>query len=69
MLSGLLCHFSHVQLCEPPWTVALQASLSKGFSSKNTEVGCHAYFQGIFLTQRSELCLLWLLHCGWILYC
>ena len=31
-------------------------------------MGCHALLQGIFLTQGSNLCLLWLLH-GWqILY-
>ena len=32
---------------------------------KNTEVGCLALLQGIFLTQGSNLCLL---HCRWILY-
>ena len=32
---------------------------------KNTEVGCHALLQGIFLTQGPNLCLL---HCRWILY-
>ena len=31
---------------------------------KNTEVGCHAILQGIFLTQGSRLCLPQLLHCG-----
>ena len=30
--------------------------------------GCHALFQGIFLAQGSNLCLLHLLHCGQILY-
>ena len=29
---------------------------------KNTGVGCHAFLQGIFLIQGSNLCLLWLLH-------
>ena len=29
---------------------------------KNTEVGCHALLQGIFLTQGSNSCLLCLLH-------
>ena len=33
---------------------------------KNNGVGCHAFLQGIFLTQRLNLCLL---HCRWILYC
>ena len=32
---------------------------------KNTGVGCHALFQGIFLTQGLNLCLL---YCRWILY-
>ena len=35
-----------------PWTVACQAPLSMGFSSKNTGVGCHVLLQGIFPTQR-----------------
>ena len=34
-----------------PWTVAHQVSLSMGFSSKNTRVGCHFLLQRIFLTQ------------------
>ena len=29
---------------------------------KNTEVGCHVLLQGIFLTQGSNLCLLYPLH-------
>ena len=28
----VLSHFSHVQLCATPWTVARQAPLSMGFS-------------------------------------
>ena len=35
------------------------------FSSKNTEVGCHSFLQGIFPTQGSNLGHL---HCRWILY-
>ena len=31
-------------------------------ASKNTGVGYHAFFQGIFLTQGQNLCLLCLLH-------
>ena len=38
------------------------------FSGKNTGVGCHFLFQGIFLTQGSNQCLLSLLHGRWILY-
>ena len=36
------------------------------FSGKNTEVGCHFFLQGIFLTQELNLHLL---HCRQILYC
>ena len=44
-----------------PWTVALQAPLSLGFSRQEY---CHALLQGIFPTQGSNLGLL---HCMWIL--
>ena len=61
----VLSHFSPVWLFVTLWTVAHQAPLSMGFSrkkkKKNTGVGCHALFQGIFLTQGSNprlLCLL-----------
>ena len=37
---------SHVRLSVAPWTVARQAPLSMGFSSKNTGVGCHFLLQG-----------------------
>ena len=37
-----------------PWTVARQAPLSMGFSSKNTGVDCHFLLQGIFPTQEIE---------------
>ena len=43
-----------------PWAVAHQAPLSMDFLGKNTGVGCHFLFQGIFLTQGSNLGLL---HC------
>ena len=36
---------SRVQLFAAPWTVAHQASLSMGFSRKNTGVGCHFLLQ------------------------
>ena len=41
-----------------PWTVAYQAPLSMGFSSKNTGVGCRSLLQGLFATQGSKLHLL-----------
>ena len=53
---------SRVRLFATPWIVARQAPLSIDCPSKNTGVGCHALLQGIFLTQRSNPCLLYLLH-------
>ena len=47
-----------------PWPDRLLCSW--GFLNKNTEVGCHALIQGIFLTQGSKLHLL---HYRQILYC
>ena len=58
--------FSGIQLFETPWTVACQALLFMDSPGKNTEVGCHALLQGIFLTQGSNLHLL---HCRQILCC
>ena len=57
---------SRVGLFATPWTVACQAPVH-GINSpgKNTEVGCHAFLQGIFLMQESNLGLL---HCRQILY-
>ena len=54
----VLSCFSRVQLFVTLWTIAHQAPLSMGFSSKNTGVGCHSLLQGIFLTQRSNKHLL-----------
>ena len=52
-----------------PWTlVTHQAPLSWGFSGENTGVGCHFLLQGIFPTRGLNPCLLYLLHCWWILY-
>ena len=44
------------------WTIAQHAPLSMDSPGKNTGVGCHALLQGIFLTQGSNLCLLYLPH-------
>ena len=49
-----------------PWTVAHQAPLARDFPGKDTGVGCHFLFQGILLTQGSNLSLL---YCRQILYC
>ena len=49
---------SRVWLFATLWTVACEAPLSMGFSSKNTGVSCHFLLQGIFLTQELKLSLL-----------
>ena len=50
---------SCVRLCETPWTVARQASLSVGLPRQEYwNTGCHLLLQGIFLTQGLNLCLL-----------
>ena len=56
------CHFSCVQLFKILWTVAHQAPLFMDFPGKRTEVDFHFPFQGIFLTQGSNVHLLCLLH-------
>ena len=56
---------SRVRLFAIPWTVARQAPLSMDSPGKNTGVGCHFLFQGIFPTQVSNLGLL---HCRRTLY-
>ena len=63
------CMLSRVRHFATPWTVTCQAPPSmvhKGSPGKNTGAGCHFPFQGIFLTQRSNLHLLCLLHCRWV---
>ena len=42
----------------PRWTVARQLLYPWDFPGKNTGVGCHFLFQGIFLTQGWNLYLL-----------
>ena len=48
---------SHMWLFVIPCKVAHQDPLSMGFSHKNTGVDCYFFLQGIFPTQRSNLCL------------
>ena len=48
--------FIRVRLRVTLWTVACQAPLSVDSPGKNTEMGCRALLQGIFLTQGSNLC-------------
>ena len=67
LCKGLL--FSHSVVSSSfatPWTVcSLPGSSIHWILSKNTGVGCHFFFQGIFLTQGSNLGLS---HCRQILY-
>ena len=65
MHTCVLSHFSCVYSATP-WTVAHQATWDS--LGKNTGVGSHALFQGIFPTQGWNWHLLCLLHGRWILY-
>ena len=56
-------------LCDPMDCSPPGSSVSGISPSRNTGVGCHFLLQGIFPTQESNLSLLSLLHCRWILYC
>ena len=62
IITNMLSLFSRVQLFVTLWTVAHQAPLSMGFSRQEYWTELHALFQGIFLTQGSNPCLLCLLH-------
>ena len=52
-------------LCNPTDYSPLGSSIHGDFPGKNTGVGCHAFLQGIFLTQGLNLCLP---NCRQILY-
>ena len=59
MLRICVCMLSQVQLFVILLTIVYQAPLSMGFfPGKNTGVGCHFLFQGIFPTQGWNLRLL-----------
>ena len=62
LCSAVLSCFSCVLLSATPWTVARQAPLSMGFSSKNARVGYCALLHVIFPTQGLNPRLLGLLH-------
>ena len=51
-------------LCDPMDCRPPGSSVHGVSPGKNTGVGCHAFLQGIFLTQGSNPCLLRLLHQG-----
>ena len=55
-------------LCNPINCNLPGSSVHGDSPGKNIGMSCHALLQGIFLTQGSNSCLLYLLHCGWILY-
>ena len=55
-------------LCDPMDSSPPASSVHGDSPGENTGVGCHCLLQGIFWTQGLNLCLLWLLHCRWILY-
>ena len=56
----MLSRFSHFRLFVTPWFARLLCPW--GSPGKNTGVGCHAFLQRIFLTQKSNLHLLCLLY-------
>ena len=55
-IHGCVC--SVLPVSATPWTVAHQARLTMEFSGDKTRVGWHLLFQGISLTQGSNLGLL-----------
>ena len=71
MMTQVLCLVAQScpSLCDPMDCSPTGTSVHGDSPSHSTGVGCHAFLQGIFLTQESNLCLLQLLHCRWILHC
>ena len=63
VFDSTLSWFSRVQLFATPWTVAHQSLCPWDFLGKSTETGYQTLLWGMFLTQESNLRLLWLLHC------
>ena len=45
-----------------PWTIATRLLCPRDSPGKNTGVSCHFLLRGLFLTQGSNPCLLYLLH-------
>ena len=68
VFSHYVCTCSVTQSCPTlcnPWTVTHQSPLSMEISRQeycNNGVGCHFFLHGIFPTQGSNSCLLYLLH-------
>ena len=61
-MCAVLIHFSHVWLFLTFWMAACELLCTWVSSDMNTGVGRHTLFQGIFLSQGWNLCLLHLLH-------
>ena len=68
LLACMLGCFSHVRLSVILWTVARQAPLTMGFSRHEYWSGLPCRPHGDLPSQRSDLCLLSLLHCRQVLY-
>ena len=51
---------SCLTLCDPMDCSPPGSSVTGDSPGKDTGVGCHVLLQGIFPTQESNLCLLWL---------
>ena len=64
----VLGHFSCVWFFVILWSVPTRLLCPWDSPGKNTGVSCYALLQGIFPTQGPNSCLLWLLHCRWIIY-
>ena len=65
----ILSHFSCVQLfCDPVDCIPLGSSVHGILQARTLECVAISLSRGIFPTQESNLCLLYLLHCRLILY-
>ena len=62
----VLNHFNDIEPCTNPGAITCQAPLSMGFCRQEYRRGLPFLLQGIFRTQGSSLCLLWLLHRRWV---
>ena len=51
----LLSHFSHVRLCETPWTQPTRLPCPWDSPGKNTGVGCHFLLQCMKVKSESEV--------------
>ena len=66
--AAMRSHFSRVWLFATLWTIPARLLCPWDSPGKHTGVGCHAFLQGIFLTQGLNSGLLQLLHFRQILY-